>query len=249
MKLDWRISRGDVARVKALVNQQAASELVRWRKAKNLANTKPQVRQSRFWRAMATMRLTSIQKSGPNSYVARFNRRRPFPLSYETLCGTRYPERFITATLKSAVGIRFANVIAHQLAANLDLLENGEWSRALKECNRLSRPVSSAVEIEVANYIEDKFDGFGPKQSRNLLQALGLTRYEIPIDSRVTEWLNEFGFPFRLSAAALADHNYYEFVSKGIKVLCAKSGVYPCILDAAIFSLKDGDVVTDDKVD
>jgi hypothetical protein len=36
----------------------------------------------------------------------------------------------------------------------------------------------------VAGYIQETFEGFGPKQSRNLLQALGLTRYEIPIDIR-----------------------------------------------------------------
>jgi thermostable 8-oxoguanine DNA glycosylase len=108
--------------------------------------------------------------------------------------------------------------------------------------------VSQVVEKEVAEYIQEKFQGFGPKQSRNFLQALGLTRYEIPIDSRVTDWLNNFGFPVRLSAAALADSNYYDFVSKGVQALCAASGVYPCVLDAAIFALKDRDAWTEANV-
>ena len=100
----------------------------------------------------------------------------------------------------------------------------------------------------MAKYIQDRFDGFGPKQSRNVLQALGLTRYEIPIDSRITDWLNEFGFPVRLSGDALSDRNYYNFVSDGIQILCEKCDVFPCVLDAAIFSSKDGDGWTKDNI-
>jgi hypothetical protein len=96
--------------------------------------------------------------------------------------------------------------------------------------------------------MRETFHGFGPKQSRNLLQALGLTRYEIPIDTRVTAWLSDFGFPVRLSATALADPNYYDFVSRGIQALCAKCNVFPCILDAAIFAAKDGDGWTDANI-
>lgn len=83
---------------------------------------------------------------------------------------------------------------------------------------------------------------------RCFLRALGLTRFEIPIDSRLTDWLNKFGFPVQLSATVLADPSYYDFVSDGFQMLCAKSGVFPCVLDAAIFALKDGDGWTDDNV-
>jgi hypothetical protein len=68
---------------------------------------------------------------------------------------------------------------------------------------------------------------------------LGLTRYEVPIDSRITRWLNEFGFPVTLSADALSDRNYYRFVSEGIRELCDACHIYPCLLDAAIFSSYD----------
>ncbi|MEA2890353.1 MAG: hypothetical protein QOI05_1146 [Bradyrhizobium sp.] len=247
MQLNWQISGKDIARIKALIHQQADNPLVRYR-VKNLAKRKTQIRKEEFWRQMVGMRLTSIQKSGPNSHVAKFNRTRPFPLSYKILCGVKHPETFIASTLKNAGGIRFGNKIAQHLAANFDWLEKGGWTSTLEQCNRLSRSVPSAVEKEAANYIEDNFEGFGPKQSRNLLQALRLTRHEIPIDSRITRWLNKFGFPVKLSATALADRHYYEFVSIGIQMLCAKSGVYPCILDAAIFAMSDGDAWTKDNV-
>ncbi len=248
MEVEWQISGEDVTRVKALDRQQANNPLVRARRAKNLAKTKPQVRRKRFWSQMVSMRLTSVQRSGPNSYVANFIRTEPFPLGYEAACGAKRVETFIAKALKDAGGIRFGNIIARQLAANFHRLEEGEWARALKQCNRLIRPASRATEKEVADYIRETFQGFGPKQSRNFLQALGLTRYEIPIDSRITKWLNEFGFPVHLSAKALADSNYYNFVSDGIQVLCAESDVFPCIFDAAIFALIDGDAWNDDNV-
>jgi hypothetical protein len=112
----------------------------------------------------------------------------------------------------------------------------------------LRRTQTSKSERFAASFLADHFKGLGPKQSRNLLQSLGLTRYEIPIDSRITKWLNGFGFPVRLSAGALSDTNYYEFVSQGIQQLCAKSDVYPCVLDAAIFASYDAGGWTRDNV-
>ncbi len=83
--------------------------------------------------------------------------------------------------------------------------------------------------------------GFGPKQSRNLLQGLGLSRYEIPLDSRIAKWLNKYGFPMMLSAAALGDRNYYGLISDGFQQLAQCCEIMPCVLDAAIFSSIDGD--------
>lgn len=247
MEIEWHISADDVARVRTLIHKQSSNALVRARMAKNLAKTKPPVGRQQFWFHMAGMRLTSVQRSGPNSYVARFIRTVPFPLAYDATCGARDVESFLANALRKAGGIRFVDSIARQLAANFRRLEEGEWDEALRQCNQLASPMSRVIEKEVANYI-DTYDGFGPKQSRNFLQALGLTRFEIPIDSRVTDWLNEFGFPVRLNAAALADRNYYEFVSEGIQALCAKCDVFPCILDAAIFALKDGDAWTEANI-
>jgi len=52
----------------------------------------------------------------------------------------------------------------------------------------------------------------------------------------------------RLSAQGLSDQNYYNFVSEEIQQLCKQSGVFPCILDAAISALKDGDAWTEANV-
>jgi hypothetical protein len=155
----------------------------------------------------------------------------------------------IVRALKEARGIRFSDKIADELGQNLRSLENGGWSPTLIQCNRLTQLAPRETELQVAAYVRESFVGFGPKQSRNLLQALGLTRYEIPIDSRVTSWLNASGFPVRLSAIALADTNYYRFVSDGIQALCDACDVFPCVFDAAIFASKDtGEFATEELI-
>lgn len=248
MDIQWSISPEDVSRVTKLIERQSGNALVRARRERNLAKSKPPVTRDRFWRAMVSMRLTTRQKSGPDSFVARFIRKNPFPLAYKAVGGSQHPETFIARALKAAGGIRFADKIASELSQNFSRLETSEWAPILEQCNRLTRLVSREVEIEVADHVRKHFLGFGPKQSRNLLQSLGLTRYEIPIDSRLTDWLNEFGFPVRLSATALADDNYYRFISDGIQVLCERSGVLPCIFDAAVFASRDSVDWTDENV-
>jgi thermostable 8-oxoguanine DNA glycosylase len=109
-------------------------------------------------------------------------------------------------------------------------------------------PFISETERRAAEFFDEKLQGFGPKQSRNLIQGLGLSRYEIPMDSRITKWLNAFGFPVNLTANALSDRNYYNFVSEGLQSLCEACGIMPCVLDAAIFSSFDGDEWTEENV-
>lgn len=60
--------------------------------------------------------------------------------------------------------------------------------------------------------------------------------------------MNELGFPFRLSASALSDPNYYNLVTEGFQKLCEACGVVPCVLDAAIFASYDGDSWTEENV-
>ncbi|MBA7549614.1 hypothetical protein ES705_42104 [subsurface metagenome] len=100
----------------------------------------------------------------------------------------------------------------------------------------------------MADSIDQIFKGFGSKQARNFLQALGLTKYEIPIDSRIMNWMKNFGFSILFSPIALQDKAFYHFVSDGIQLLCEKANIYPCVLDAAIFSSNDDISWTKDNI-
>ena len=127
-----------MAQVTTLIERQSKKALVRARREHNLAKSKPPVTRERFWQAMVSMRLTTRQKSGPESFVARLIREKLFPLGYKAVLGARHPEVFIAKVLRAAGGIRFTDKIASELSQNFSLLETSEWAPTLEQCNRLS---------------------------------------------------------------------------------------------------------------
>jgi len=241
LEINWHITADDKACVKAILEEQRNKELVLDRYKRNLADTKPRVTKDAFWRAMVCMRLTLFAPDGPEeSRNAKFRAQPGFPLAYEVMCKERGIEILIRETIRTyEIGGLF-NKMAHDLAEAFKRLENREWSTALDQCNRLVRLEPRETEIEVADYI-NTFEGFGPWQARGILQELGLTRYEIPINSRVTKWLNEeLKFPFTVTPiASLYDKHYYKLILDGVCKLCAECETYPCVLAAAIFSAQD----------
>jgi len=138
-------------------------------------------------------------------------------------------------------GIRMAPTIARRAHANYVWLENGGWVRMERWFQRLAEQRSlvpkcehSRRERDAAHFAAINLEGIGPKQSRNLWQWLGLTRYEIPLDSRVVDWING-NLSIHIDDSNLGDDKYYELVLDYVQDICAKAGVLPCIFDAAAF--------------
>ena len=239
MKLTWQVEDEDVAKVKSFLDRYRDDPFVQARINRNLAAEKPTVTRSEVWWALVMCRMTSQQRSGPRSPVSRFLSAHPFPVSLDLCQGQEDVEGFIRGVLSAWGGLRFTTKAASDIARNLSHLEDGGWETWLDRLDSLRAPHESRCDRIVAEMLAEAFHGLGPKQSRNLLQSLGLSLWEIPIDSRVTQWLNHFGFPIRLTSGALGDRAYYEFVSEGFQELCKASDVYPCVLDAAIFASFD----------
>ena len=239
MILNWVIEVSDSQKVKAFYSQHKDNRFVRNRINKNLKKNISDFSREIFWDTMITCLLTTQQRSGPNSAVHKFCCKNPFPLKYDECTSNKCLRDFATNILTEFGGIRRANTIGEEIETNIKWLENDGWQNVSKMYAELKDNENRIAEKTWADFINDNLKGFGPKQSRNLLQTLGLTKYEIPIDSRITKWLNDFGFPITLSAAALGDRHYYNFISKGIQQICEASGIYPCALDAAIFSSYD----------
>lgn len=248
MHIKWIVTKSDIAQVKSFYKEYKANFFVQNRKRVIEKAASSPVSKSKFWRASVCCLLTTQQRSGPNSPVGRFVARKPFPLPYKECSTKRNLEAHVLKVLKAHGGLRRDRTIAHEVSENFAALEAGLWPemRAKLEKARTSRTVEA--ERDAAGFIQDHFRGFGPKQSRNLLQAIGLSRYETPIDSRITKWLNQFGFPIRPTAAGLSDRHYYQVISDGFQQLSAACGILPCLLDAAIFSSYDGDEWTDANV-
>jgi len=137
MKIDWTVTQKDVAKIQAFVAAQSANPLVMDRKRRNLAKPKPKVSRQQFWRRLVGARLTSQQRSGPESHVARFIRSRPFPLVYGACRAETNPAQFITRVIAKAGGIRFADTIGSEMAANLHQLDAGAWKEVLPFLTRL----------------------------------------------------------------------------------------------------------------
>ena len=239
MDMQWKIDAADIRRVKSFFKDHQRCDFVRERMKKNVRGIGRGRTISKFWRGLVVALVTTQQRSGPGSAVRTFLRSTPFPLSYRRCRAAGDLWKTVRRELTDHGGIRRADTIANQLCAAMKLIEAGE-KKAIMACLKdLPSRRGMEAEREAANYLAETFPGLGPKQSRNLLQYLGLTRYEIPIDSRLTKWLNEFGFPVQLSAAALADSSYYEVVLDGVQALCKAAKIYPCVLDAAIFASFD----------
>ncbi|WKW11737.1 hypothetical protein Strain138_000999 [Pseudogemmatithrix spongiicola] len=247
MRLAWHVTATDVRRIKTLMAAANGLPIIEARRRRNLATQRPRISLAGFWHGLCGALLTTQQKAGPNSAVTRLLATRPFPLSIRRVEAERNVAPFVTRTLKEFGGIRRSTVIGRELATNYRSLSGGLWDEIDPMLARLTTHVSAEYERDVANFLADQLLGIGPKQSRNLLQGIGLTRYEIPLDSRLAKWLNDFGFPVKLNATALADRYYYQFVSDGVQALCKAANVAPCLFDAAVFASFDADEWSDPK--
>ena len=246
MKINWIIEEKDIRHIKEFVDSQSGKSFVKNRIVKNVDGPIPDFDRDIFWNAMISCLLTTQQRSGPESSVTRFICTNPFPLNLDKCMAHINIKKFVEDTITNFGGLRRAKTIGDEVLHNFKWLKNGGWQKIEVIAKRLvvNRGQSPKfddkyIERKTAKIAINELKGFGPKQSRNLWQSLGLTRFEIPIDSRITKWFNKNGFPVRLSAGALSDENYYNFVMDGIQEVCKASEVYPCVLDAAIFASFD----------
>lgn len=239
MEIRWKISPGEARRVRDLVRDRRNDAFVLDRVRQNVRGHRPPITRTTVWHMLTMCLLTTQQRSGPDSPVNRLLGARPYPLRISEVERHRDPAAYVARVLRGRRGIRRGVTIGRQLAENLPMFSGPAWRELGALLKTLQSNHGYRQERRVSEYLAANFAGLGPKQSRNLLQSLALTRYEIPIDSRITRWLNESGFPVHLSAVALSDPAYYDFVGDGVRALCQSARVYPCVFDAVIFSMTD----------
>lgn len=245
MNINWNITQTDIDKIKKVIDDNE-NYFLQARRLRNVEKYNIQIDKDKIVKTIILCLLTSQQRSGPNSRVGQFLRLDPFPITIDKLTKTDNVEDFIKKTLLQNDLSRYVNKISSYFALNYKKLIEGNW-KLIRELEELKTADSKLKERNIADNLANEFKGFGNKQARNFLQVLGLTKYEIPIDSRITNWLNDFGFPLRLTSSPLGDKGYYHFVLDGIQILCEKAEIYPCILDAAIFSSFDNDEWTDEN--
>jgi N-glycosylase/DNA lyase len=248
---DGKIVAANVEAARSIVAVQRATPFFQRRYHRNVQNPPQSFCKEEFWKQMIVCMCTSVQPSGPQSRLSKFVREKPFPLSLEA-CETKTDLRAYAETILRSRGLRFGSKIAGQIETNLAWLRNGGWRIAEDHFTLLAQlPVNSsaphriAAERTAARFLMGRTGGlvgFGPKQARNLWQCLGVTLYEIPLDSRICAWLNALPLPFGVKPERLyGSVPYYEATMSHIQALCHAAGIFPCEFDAAVFAAADTD--------
>ena len=229
-----------MARVRSVVTKMAGHAIVVERRDRNVRRRGIDLSRPLIWKRHIGCLLTTQQKSSEDSAVQRFMRSDSPLLSLRRCEKSKDISRLAASELSAFGGIRRTTVIPKQITDNLRWLNASGWGElddVLAPLKKAAQP--KAMERICADQIDKLLKGFGPKQSRNLLQWLGLTQHEIPIDSRILRWLRGLGNGGSLdllSSAALGEANYYCCIMDAIQVLCAKAKVLPCIFDASVFA-------------
>ncbi len=238
MKINWIVEKNDIDKLIKFVEENR-NPFVDMIISRNINRQGICIDKETIIKNLLMCLLTSQQPSGPNTKVGLFFQKKPFPLTYSVISKSENINNLIKQTMLNNGLNRFINKIPNFFTENFNYLELTKWEIIAELENKLHGKHSKEIERTIADSIDNSFKGFGPKQSRNFLQALGLTKYEVPIDSRITGWLNKFGFPVLLTSTALQDKAYYHFVLDGFQILCENAKIYPCVVDATIFSSFD----------
>ena len=240
MNAIWQINDGNLTSWRELVDANRTRALPKARHLKNVRRVGVDLSKNQVWQVLVGCQVTTQQRSGPNSAVSRFLKSGSPALCIDK-CNQAKSVRAMIVRECTGAGLRRAPTIAKNLERIYDVLEAGEWENLLNHLNNLTKNTSIGKERSVISYLlsEKKYPGLGQKQARNFIQWLGLSRYEIPLDSRTLKKLKEFGATFVPSSSALTDEAVYLFVQNGLQSIAKSLDIYPCELDACIFSSFD----------
>jgi thermostable 8-oxoguanine DNA glycosylase len=235
----WTFEPSSLEKWSLFIQVMKRQEFVKDRIQKNVRREGIDLSRAEVWKALVGCQVTSIQKSGPGSLVKKFMGSSSTVLKYSRCRDSDGRLKLIESEIRNA-GLRFANKIASNLEYILTELESGGWKVLLEKLESLRARPSIVKERTVVEFLMfSSFPGLGPKQARNLVQRLGLSRYEIPLDSRILRKLKEFGANFVPGPSGLSDYSVYLFVQEGLQALAKELSIYPCVLDACIFASTD----------
>jgi hypothetical protein len=232
------VSDSDIRAIRTLVELRKSDPFLLSRQKDNVVGPAPKFDREYFWLVLLGCLLTTQQRSTYGSPVDRFLELNPFPLTLESCCGDI--EKIIITALTAHKSIRMAPTIAHRAKLNYEWLAKDGWvaveaqfCRLASQRNRAPQRGDATAEREAAHFAE-VLVGIGPKQSRNLWQWLGLTRYGTPLDSRICDWINE-NLSITIDVGRLSNPKYYDSMLDHVQDVCSKADILPCMFDAAAF--------------
>jgi thermostable 8-oxoguanine DNA glycosylase len=230
----WKIEPWQLEVISDLQRSHAQHSFVTSRIERNIYHQGIGVDEERVWRRLVCCLLTSQQKVGPGTHAQSVIDEKPFPLRLEKCKNAKNLKKFAGDFLQRR-GLRFHHAIGSFIEQNLEQVDTSVWGECVEKLTDLLKHPTPAKERFVARWIQSHFIGFGPKQSRNFLQWMGLARHEVPIDSRFTRWFRSMKFPRQITPALLSSERRYCAVLDAVHKLCEQAEIVPCVLDALVF--------------
>ena len=112
MKLLWEIEESDIRKVKRFYEKNKDNPFVCERIKRNINKQNVKISKDIFFKVMVSCLLTTQQRSGPDSAVAKFINTKPFPLQYDDCIKQNNLKKYILTILNSYAGLRRKNKIA-----------------------------------------------------------------------------------------------------------------------------------------
>ncbi len=235
MKAEWIIDQDVLNNISKVIQNNIHKAIVQKRINTNIKKQGIDLSQSNIWKKIVGCEITTQQKSGFGSPVDLFLKSSNNPVLDYDKC-KKLQEQDISEELSNG-HLRNNKRIASFLIRIINLLESGEWNILIEKLESLNKDHTKQEEIQVVQYLHSGlYPGLGLKQSRNFIQWLGLSVFEIPIDSRELKVLKKCKFNFVPGASALQDEVTYLFLESGIQKACELLDIKPCILDACFFA-------------
>lgn len=241
MQASWIIDKGKITLWRSLVEKNRDKDLPKRRRAKNVRRVDVDLGPDEIWRVLVGCQVTTQQRSGPGSAVDRFLKSNS-PVLNVSNCRQAVSIQALAEQELRKAGLRRAPTIAENISTIFSNLETGGWKELRDHLATIEKNTNARKERAVVDYLTaGSYPGLGQKQSRNFIQWLGLSRYEVPLDSRVLKKLKELGSNFVPSGSSLTDKVVYIFVQDVIQCIAKELNIYPCELDACIFASFDSD--------
>ncbi len=240
MEAAWTFSEKSLEQWRKFVEEHKNEPLPLRRRHRNVRRNDIQLTKDEVWRVLFGCQVTTQQRSGPKSKASLFLASDSPALKIAECRKAKSVSALVSAECKNA-GLRRDKIISENMNKIFTSLESGGWVNLIAKLKTLLLNTSIKKERQVVSYLlaGKKFPGLGQKQARNFIQWLGLSRYEIPLDSRILKKISELGATFVPTGSALTDEAVYLFVQSGLQQIAKILDIYPCELDACIFASFD----------
>lgn len=235
MELIWKISDSDVLKVVNVIKTNRDKKVERIINH-NIKHIDVEIDKDSILRAMLICLLSSDSEPYPEEKTDQLFNKKPYLLNYQYLLRAGNIEEQLYEIFQAGGLTKYAKKIPGLYASNVEYLTDSNWELEHEIREMAGKDLSVQEERKLADMTDRSFKGFGSKEARSFLLALGVTRYEIPVDFQMIRWLEQMSFPVRFSGHALQDIYFYHFISDGIQKLCEISDTFPCLLYSSVIT-------------